>query len=158
MMQRAIVRCLLVVAAATAGLAAQSVRAVDSVAVGTAGDETSHHLAGSGTVTGASGGRAWRSATGWFSYTLHVYDDSPLTLVCVLADEADSLESSDIFVDGWKASTPTRTPSSKTVEFRVSLPFAATAGKTEVVVKFAARAGKSTARLVEVRTLQEHLE
>jgi uncharacterized protein len=159
MMPNAMVRCLLV-AAATVGLAAQSVRVVDSVIVGTAGDENSHHFAGSDTTAGASGGRTWRSTTGWFSYSLRIYDDSPLTLVCLLQDGSGSIDSFDVFVDGQKVPAMTRTPAGKAgeSECKVSLPLAATAGKTDIVVKVAARAGQPTARLLELRSVQEHLE
>jgi len=140
-------------------LAAQSVRIVDSVVVGVKGDEVAHHLAGSETATGTSGGQAWRSATGWFSFTLRIYDDSPLTVVCVVAAGDAGAEAFDVLVDGRKAATFSREPAqAKAAELRVSLKLADTEGRTSVVVKLAAHPGSKTARLLELRTMQEHLE
>jgi uncharacterized protein len=150
---------LAVVAAAGCLLAAQGIRVVDSVAAGLAGDETDHRLAGSGTTTGSSAGRTWRSATGWFSYSLRIYDDSPLTIVCALADGDGTPEAFDVLVDGKKAATFVREPArAKPSEVRVRVGLQDTAGRTSVVVKFAAHPGARTARVLEVRTVQEHLE
>lgn len=137
----------------------QGVRVVDTVNVAAARDEASHSLAGEGMILGETGGRNWRSATAWFSYSLRIYDDSPLTLVCVLADGEGSRESFDILVDGRKAATCTRESHESTAsEVRFSLPLAETAGKTAVTVRFQAHPGSRTARLLEVRSVQEHLE
>jgi hypothetical protein len=153
------VLCLAILAGTTGLLARQSVRVVDSVVVGAAGDEASHRFSGSETNMGKSAGRTWRGATGWFSYSLRIYDDSPLTIVCVLADGEGAAESFDILVDDRKAATFTREPAqSKAAELRVNLRLQETEGKTSVVVKLAAHPGSSTARLLELRTLQEHLE
>ncbi len=150
----------LVVVTAAAGLhASQSVRVVDSVVVGQAGDETAHQLAGIDTTTGKAAGRTWRSATGWFGYSLRIYDDSPLTIVCVLADGDAAGEAFDVLVDGEKAARVTREAGKTkgaTVEVRLALKD--TEGKTSVVVKLAALPGSRTARLLELRTMQEHLE
>ena len=43
-------------------------------------------------------------------------------------------------------------------EFKVTLPLAETAGKSQVTVTFRAHPGARTARLLEVRSVQEHLE
>ena len=153
-------RMVLALAAATiAAVASQSVRIVDSVVVGQAGDETAHQFAGIDTTTGQAAGRAWRSATGWFSYSLRIYDDSPLTIVCVLADGDAAGEAFDVLVDGEKAARVTREAGKTkgaTVEVRLALED--TEGKTSVVVKLAALPGSRTARLLEIRTMQEHLE
>jgi hypothetical protein len=159
MMQRAQVCCLAVVVALSGGLPAQGIRVVDSVVVGQAGDEAAHHFAGAETTLGKSAGRPWRSATGWFSYSLRIYDDSPLTLVCLLADGEGAAESFDVLVDGEKTARVIREAgktTAATIEFR--LAFKDTRGKTSIVVKLAASAGSRTARVLEVRTVQEHLE
>jgi uncharacterized protein len=156
---RALGPALAVVAVLVHLLSAQGVRVVDSVAAGLAGDEAEHHLAGDGTAFGSSAGRTWRSATGWFSYSLRIYDDSPLTVVCLLADGDGAREAFDILVDGRKAATVAREPAqTKASEVRVRLRLGDTAGRTSVVVKIAAHPGARTARVLEVRTLQEHLE
>jgi hypothetical protein len=139
--------------------APQGVRVVDEVNVTVARDETSHALAGEDMTLGETAGRRWRSATGWFSYSLHIYDDSPLTLVFAFADGGGARESFDILVDGRKAASYTREPhESGAAEVRISLPLAETAGKNAVVVKVQAHAGARTARLLDVRSVQEHLE
>jgi uncharacterized protein len=147
-----------VIAAVAVGTA-QSVRVVDSVAPGLAGDEAAHHFAGAGTATGTSGGRMWRDATGWFSYSLRIYDDSPLTVVFVLAGSDAGREAFDVLVDGKKAVAVTRGPGrGDNGEVSVKVPFELTEGRTSVVVKLVAHDLARTSRVVEVRTVQEHLE
>jgi uncharacterized protein len=143
-----------------APLARQSVRVVDSVHVGTTGDEAAHGLASSGSTTGTAAGKTWRSATGWFSYTLKIYDDSPLAIACVFAEGDGTPEMFEILVDGEKTSLVSRdaTKSRLPVQVEVRLPLAETFGKTTVVVRLAARPGSRTARLLELRSVQEHLE
>lgn len=132
---------------------------VDAVNVTVARDETIHAMAGEDMTLGEAAGRRWRSATGWFSYSLHIYDDSPLTLVFACADGGGARESFDVLVDGRKAASYTREPhESRAAEIRISLPLAETAGKSAVVVTFQAHAGSRTARLLDVRSVQEHLE
>jgi hypothetical protein len=143
------------------GASPQGVRVVDAVNVTVLRDETSHAMAGDDTTLGEAAGRKWRSATGWFSYSLHIYDDSPLTLVFAFADGDGNggRESFDVLVDGRKVASYTREGhESRAAEVRVSLALAETAGKTAVVVKLQAHAGARTARLLEVRSVQEHLE
>jgi hypothetical protein len=152
-----VVFALLLVLAAAVG-ARQSVRVVDVVKVATPGDESVHHLSESDSIIGTTRDQTWRSAAGWFSYSLRIYDDSPLTLVCVLADGTDSPESFDVLVDGQRVAWISRQPSSKAGEFKKELPLTATAGRTSVTVKFVARPGSRTARILEVRSVQEHLE
>jgi hypothetical protein len=58
-----------------------------------------------------------------------------------------------------EAATHTREPhESKAAEITVRLPLTETAGKTAVIVKFQAHSGSRTARLLEVQSVQEHLE
>ncbi|HEX7486083.1 MAG TPA: DUF6805 domain-containing protein [Vicinamibacterales bacterium] len=141
------------------GASRQGVRVVDAVNVTVARDEMSHSFGGEGTSQGEAAGRRWRSTTGWFSYSLHIYDDSPLTLVFALADGEGARESFDILVDGRTVTTCIRElGQSKAAEIKVSLPLAETAGKTAVTVKLQAHPGSRTARLLDVRSVQEHLE
>jgi len=148
-----------VVAATACLVAAQGVRVVDSVVVGQPADEAAHRFVGEATTTGTSAGRTWRSAAGWFSYSLRIYDDSPLTVVCRLAGGDGAGETFDILVDGRKVTTVRRSPGeSKAAEVRVNLALGDTEGKTSVIVKVAAHAGLRTGRVEEIRTVQEHLE
>jgi uncharacterized protein len=159
MMQAVLVCCLAVVVGLAGVLRAQGVRVVDSVVVGQAADEAAHHFAGADTASGKSAGRTWRTATGWLSYSLRIYDDSPLTLVCVVADGDGAGESFDVLVDGEKIARVTREPGkakADTIEFKPA--FKDTRGKTSIVVKLAASPGSRTARVLEIRAVQEHLE
>lgn len=146
-------------AAAAGSSIAQGVRVVDSVTAGDLSDEAEHHYAGSNTSSGKTGGRTWRSAAGSLIYSLRIYDDSPLTLVCVVADGGDAAEAFDVLVDGRKTATFTRPAGqAKAAELKVTLDLKDTLGRTAVVVKLAAHPGAVTARLVELRAVQEHLE
>jgi uncharacterized protein len=143
----------------TVGAARQGIRVVDAVDVTVAREEASHALHGAEMTVGEIDGRTWRSATGWFSYTLRIHDDTALTVVCVFADSGGAREAFDILVDGRKAATPVREArGSNPPEFKLSLPLAETAGKTEVTVTFRALPNSQTARLLAVRSVQEHLE
>jgi hypothetical protein len=129
---------------------AQGVRVVDAVNVTVAREEVAHGLSGEEMTVGETAGRKWRSAAGWFSYTLRIYEDTPLTVVCMFADTSGVPEAFDILVDDRKVATNR--------EFKITLPLAETAGKSQVTVTFRAHPGARTARLLELRTVQEHLE
>jgi hypothetical protein len=138
---------------------AQGVRIVDAVNVTAAREETAHGLHGEGMTVGETAGRKWRSAAGWFGYTLRIYEDTPLTVVCLFAAAADLGEAFDLLVDDRKVATRVREPGAATTrEFKITLPLAGTAGKSQVTITFRAHRGARTARLIEVRTVQEHLE
>jgi hypothetical protein len=138
---------------------AQGVRVVDAVNVTVAREEISHGLDGEEMTVGETAGRKWRSAAGWFSYTLRIYDDTPLTVICVFGEATELGEAFDILVDDRKVAAPVREPgSSSPRDLRITLPLAETAGKTQVTITFRAHAGARTARLFDVRTVQEHLE
>jgi hypothetical protein len=153
---------LLIAMVATLGaeyVAAQGVRVVDAVNVTVAREEVAHGLDGEEMTVGETAGRKWRSATDWFGYTLRIYDDTPLTVVCVFTAAADPGEAFDILVDDKKVATRVREPrSSSPKELRITLPLAETVGKSQVTVTLRAHPGARTARLLEVRTVQEHLE
>jgi hypothetical protein len=139
--------------------ATQGVRVVDAVNVSVAREEIAHGLHGEEMTVGETAGRKWRSAAGWFGYTLRIYEDTPLTVACVFAAAADTSEAFDILVDDRKVATRVREPAAATIrEFKVTLPLAETAGKSQVTITFRAHPGTRTARLFEVRTVQEHLE
>jgi hypothetical protein len=137
----------------------QSVRVVDSVDLSSPRDEAAHAFAGEQTQVGETAGAKWRSATGWFGYSLRIYDDSPLTVVFVLAAGTGDRETCDVLVDGKIAATVDREASrQKAEEAKVDVPFAQTKGKLSVTVKVQAHDGSRTARVLEIRTVQEHLE
>jgi hypothetical protein len=129
------------------------------VSVTVAREEIAHGLQGEEMTVGETAGRKWRSATGWFSYTLRIYEDTPLTVACAFADAADAREAFDILVDDRKIASVTREPGAAAGrDSRITLPLAETAGKSQVTVTFRAHPGARTARLFDVRTVQEHLE
>lgn len=139
--------------------AAQGVRVVDAVNVTVAREETAHGLRGEEMTVGETAGRKWRSATEWFSYTLRIYEDTPLTVVCMFAATSGVPEAFDLLVDDRKVATRVREPGAATNrEFKVTLPLTETAGKSQVTVTLRAHPGARTARLFELRTVQEHLE
>jgi hypothetical protein len=141
------------------GASAQGVRVVDAVNVTVAREEIAHGLHGEEMTVGETAGRKWRSAAGWFSYTLRIYEDTPLTVVCLFAAAADPGEAFDLFVDDRKVATRVREGGAAAGrEYKVTLPLAETAGKSLVTVAFRGHDGSRTARLLEVRSVQEHLE
>jgi len=143
----------------TVGASGQGVRVVDAVNVTSAREEVAHGLDGEGMTVGEAAGRKWRSATGWFSYALRIYEDTALTVGCTFADADGDGEAFDVLVDGREVATRVRTPrGSAPKEDRFTLPLAETAGKTQVTVTFRAHVGSRTARLLQVRGMQEHLE
>ena len=138
---------------------AQGIRIVDAVNVTVAREEIAHGLHGEEMTVGETAGRKWRSATGWFSYTLRIYEETPLTVVCAFADAAEIREAFDILVDDKKVASVIREPGTANGrELKTTLPLAETAGKSQVTITFRAHPGARTARLLEVRTVQEHLE
>lgn len=137
----------------------QGIRVVDSVDVSSAPSEAAHAFAGEQTEIGESAGLKWRSATGWFSYSLKTYDDSPLTILFVIAAGPGDRETFDVLVDGTKVATVDREAGQqKPEESKFEVPFPLTRGKVSVTVKLQAHDGLRTARVIEIRTVQEHLE
>ena len=154
-----ILLCALIGIAAVEAVSAQGIRVVDAVNVTVAREEIAHGVHGEEMTVGETAGRKWRSATGWFSYTLRIYEDTPLTVVCVFADAADLREAFDILVDDRKVATRVRESGAATNrDLKITLPLAETAGRSQVTITFRAHPGARTARLLEVRSVQEHLE
>jgi hypothetical protein len=145
--------------ATSAGARAQGTRVVDRVCAAESRSEADHALDGRALTDGQSAGRRWRGAREWFSYTLRTYDDSPLTLVCLFAGTGGRRQEVDVIVEGRKVATQAVwSPGTETVEAVLRVPETWTLGKTSVTVKFQARPGESIPGLLEVRTVQEHLE
>ena len=64
-----------------------------------------------------------------------------------------------MLVDGKKVATIDReADQQKPEETKFDVPFAQTKGKLSVTVRLQAQQGSRTARVLEIRTLQEHLE
>ncbi len=138
---------------------AQGSRVVDRVSASEPADEHTHALDGRGLTEGLSAGRRWRGAREWFSYTLRIFEDSPLTVVCVFAGTDGRHPEVDVLVEGRKVAT--RSVSSRRaepVEAVLVVPTAWTLGKTAVTIRFEAHQPEPMPGLLEVRTVQEHLE
>jgi uncharacterized protein len=149
----------LVCLALAPGTLPQGIRVVDSVDVSSPRDEAAHAFAGEQTQVGESAGLKWRSATGWFSYSLKIYDDSPLTILFVIAAGPGDRETFDVLVDGTRIATVDREAGQhKPEEAKFEVPFPLTKGRLSVTVKLQAHDGSRTARVLEIRTVQEHLE
>ncbi|HEY3383642.1 MAG TPA: DUF6805 domain-containing protein [Vicinamibacterales bacterium] len=141
------------------GSLAQGLRVVDAVDVGSPASEQAHHYRGVAAFEGRYGSRNWRASREWFEYTVRVYDDTPVTLVCVWADPVLDRPTFDIMVeDATLEADASRRAGSEPCSTTVSVPDALTRGRTAITVRFRARAGKTTPGLVELRVVQEHLE
>jgi hypothetical protein len=159
---RTAVSAVLVVAIAcwsVCGSAAQGRRVVDLVNVSDPTSERTHGLLGEATTVTDVAGRLGRQATGWFSYDLKIYDDSALSLTCVVRGGSGTRQAFDILVDGRKVATRVVEPSAGgPIEMTVAVPEALSLGKISVTVRFQAQRGSVTPALLELRTVQEHLE
>jgi hypothetical protein len=82
-------------------------------------------------------------AAGWHKWTFNMDPEKGLS----------------ILVDDKKVAFVNREPGAATNrELKVTLPLAETAGKSQVTITFRAHPGARTGRLLEVRSVQEHLE
>lgn len=151
--------CLLLPAVSIGFAAAgQSRWVVDVVQSGDAKSEREHDYTGEGVTDGTIDGRAFRQARGWLRYSMRVYGDTEVAVVCVFRGSETQRFVFDLLVDGRKAATHTFvSPSAApvTVEYRV--PMKLTEGRTRVSVMLRGVEGP-TPGLVELRTVQEHLE
>ena len=138
--------------------ASQGRRVVDVVNAGDAASEREHDYAGEGATAGVIDGRAYRQARGWLSYAMAVYDDTEVTLTCVFRGTEGRSLAFDLLVDGRPVKTRTVVPPSSLpaiVDLRI--PFEITKGLTAIRVMLRAVDGP-TPPLLELRTVQEHLE
>lgn len=137
---------------------AQSRWVVDVVRVGDPVNEREHDFASDGARLESSDGRTLRDTDGWLRYGMRVYDDSEVTVVCVMRGTEGRRRTFDVLVDGQRVATHTLESASAlpvTKEFRV--PFGLTREKTRVGVTLRAVAGP-TPGFYEVHIVQEHLE
>ena len=138
--------------------AAPGLRVVDVVKAGDAASEREHDYEGAGATVEALDGRTLRQARGWLSYSMTVYEDTEVTLACAFRGSDGKKFVFDLLVEGRKIVTHTfvsPSPAPVMVEFRI--PFEVTKGLTSIHVMLKAAAGP-TPGLLELRTVQEHLE
>jgi hypothetical protein len=125
---------------------------------GDATSERDHEAAGEGITDGTIAGRAFRQATAWLRYTLRTYDESEVTIACLCRGTEGRRLTVELAIDGRPAGTHAfESPSADPVlrEFRV--PEALTRGKTQISVTLRG-VGGPTPGVIELRTIQEHLE
>jgi len=124
---------------------ARLARTVDEVQIGAAASERAHAMEGENTQAAIHQGRTWRHATdgGWFSYTLAVLPDAPVTLSCTYWGSDTGPRTFDILIDGQKIATQTlnRNKPDQFFEVENPLPPELTRGKKQVTVKFQAHPG-----------------
>jgi hypothetical protein len=138
--------------------AAQGRRVVDLVKAGNAASEREHDYDGAGATVEAIDGRTFRQARGWLSYSMTVYEDTEVTLACTFRGSDGQKIAYDLFVEGRKIVTHTFvSPSPAPVNVAFRIPFDVTRGLTSIHVMLKA-AGGPTPGLLELRTVQEHLE
>jgi hypothetical protein len=143
---------------ATAPLPAQGRRVVDVVKVGDPASERQHGYAGEGVTEGVAGGRTFRQAHGWLSYSLVVYEDTEVTLSCVFRGTEGRRLAFELLVEGRRIKTYTLVSfSSRPTNVDFPIPFEVTKGLTAIHVVLRAVNGAAPA-LLELRTVQEHLE
>jgi hypothetical protein len=150
----------LVLLVASTGLAwaAQGRRVVDVVKVGDPASEREHEYAGEDVTRGVEDGRVYRQPGGWLRYSLTVYEDTEVTLACTFLGSSGRRLTFDLLVDGQTILSPTFvSPSAAPVAVDYTIPFRLTKGKTVISVTLRATGGP-TPRLIELRTVQEHLE
>lgn len=145
-------------AMASAPAAVQGRRVVDLVRVGDEASEQEHEYAGDGVTEGVIEGRPFRQARGWLSYELNVYDDSEVALSCTFRGTEGRRLVFDLLVEGRKVVTHTLvTPSAAPTSVEIRVPSSMTRDLTRIFVTLRAVSGP-TPGLIELRTVQEHLE
>ena len=128
-------------------------RTVDSVVMCDGKSEQAHKLEGEKSLDGAWNGRRFRDAGKWFSYTLKVMPDQPMTLLCTYW-RGDTGPSFDVLVDGQKIATQalTRSQPDEFFDVEYNLPKELTAGKKSVTVRF--NAGNCVGHVFDCRILK----
>jgi DUF1680 family protein len=129
---------------------------VDAVQAGEEGSERDHGFQGENSTTGFFEGRKSRAAQeGWFSYTLKVVPDKPVTLVCTYRGSEGRRRVFDILIDGEKIATQSL-EIHPTELFDVEYPLAEalTRGKERVTIKFQAHPEAIAGSLLDVRIAQ----
>jgi hypothetical protein len=129
---------------------------VDAVQAGEERSEHDHGFQGQDSTTGFFEGRRSRAAQeGWFSYTLKVVPDKPVTLVCTYRGSEGRKRVFDILVDGQRVATQSL-EIHPTELFDVEYPLAEalTRGKERVTIKFQAHPEAIAGSVLDVRTVQ----
>ena len=134
---------------------------MDVVKVGDAGSERDHDYAGEDVAAGLSGGQPFRQTRNWLRYTLKVYEDTEVTVAFTFVGSAGARVPFELVVEDKPVTTHVFTsPSAAPAVAELRVPFALTKGKTNIMVMLRATSGATgpTPALLELRTIQDHLE
>ncbi len=133
---------------------------LDTVQAGEESSEPEHGFQSENSDTGFFEGRRSRAArNGWFSYTLRVSPDKPVTLVCTYRGSEGRRRVFDVLVDGQKVATQSlEIHPTELFDVEYPLPEALTRGKQQVTVKFQAHPDAIAGSVLDVRTVQLSLE
>ncbi|MEO6222469.1 MAG: DUF6805 domain-containing protein [Vicinamibacterales bacterium] len=156
----AAIAILLVCLSATAEIH-QVRRIVDVVKVGDTASERDHDYAGEEVTTGVSGGKAFRQTRNWMRYALKVYEDTEVTVACTFVGSDGARVPFELVVEDRLIATHVFTsPSTGPAIAELRVPFALTKGKTNIMVMLRAAKGANgpPPALIELRTIQDHLE
>jgi hypothetical protein len=129
---------------------------IDSVQAGETESERDHGFEGENSDTGFFEGRRSRAArNGWFSYTLKVLPDKPITLVSTCRGSEGRRRVFDVIVEGEKVATQSlEIHPTELFDFEYPLPDRLTHGKERVTVKFQAHPDAIAGHVLDVRTVQ----
>jgi DUF1680 family protein len=128
---------------------------VDAVDIDREQSERDHGLQGENSSQAYFGGKRTREArNGWFSYTLKVLPNAPMTLVCTFVGSEGRRRAFDILVDGDKVATPSlEIHPTELFDMEFQLPEALTRGKQIITVKFQALPGSTAGSVYDVRII-----
>ncbi len=151
-------RLLLLALAAGIAMGGADRRVVDSADAGDAMSELAHGYAGHLAASGTMSGKPFRQTTGWMRYALDVFDDTPVTVVLMMAGGDSVTREFDVVVEDSLVATRTVPASAlATMVLEVAVPFSVTKGRANIAIVIRARGGV-TPRLHVLRTLQDHNE
>lgn len=136
-------------------------RVVDQVAIGDPTSETLHDLNASNSATGQYNGRNWRdanenlSATGWFSYSMAILPNVPMSLACTYWGSDSGNRLFDVLVNGVVIATQALTNNSPGQFFTATYPISTnlTAGATNITVLFNAHSGNIAGGVFGLQTV-----
>jgi hypothetical protein len=129
---------------------------IDAVQAGEESSERDHGFQSENSDTGFFEGRRSRAARdGWFSYTLKVSPDKPVTLVCTYRGSEGRRRVFDVLVDGQKVTTQSlQIHPTELFDVEYPLAEALTRGKERVTVKFQAHPDAIAGSVLDVRIVQ----
>ena len=129
---------------------------LDAVQAGEETSELEHGFQSENSDTGFFEGRRSRAArNGWFSYTLKVSPDKPVTLVCTYRGSEGRRRTFDILIDAQKVTTQSlEIHPTELFDIEYPLPEDLTRGKDHITVKFQAHPEATAGSVLDVRTAQ----